>query len=176
MPRKIWRKFKDTQFCGRIVQGSGKTRFLLREQVLRRKAESMYAKRELLGCEELLRTTLKHTSRSIGWDSINSMKKLAELLEDTGRGIQALSWREKIFLMGIQLCGIGHRFSRADCETLGFCYANLGRYDDAVHHFRQTIEKLSLDEDVSLESRSAYAKTLHEWIRKVEEMKGNQRL
>ncbi len=78
--------------------------------------------------------------------------------------------------MEIQLCGIEHRFSREGCEILGFCYANLGRYDDAVYHFRQTIEKLSLDQEVSPESRAAYAETLHEWIQKVEDMKGKQRL
>jgi hypothetical protein len=135
-----------------------------------RKAESLYAKGDLLGCEELLRATLKHTSSSIGWNSVNSMRKLAEFLEDTGRGIEALSWRERIFLMEIQAFGVQHRWSRESCETLGFCYANLGRYDDAVYHFRQTIEKLSLDQEGSPESRSAYAGTLHEWIREVEEM------
>jgi len=140
------------------------------------KADSLYAKGDLLGCEELLRTSLKHTSSSIGWDSVNSMEKLAELLEDTGRVIEALSWRERIFLIEIQMCGVEHRWSREGCETLGFCYANLGRYDDAVYHFRQTIEKLSLDQKVSPESRSAYAGTLHGWIRKVEDMERKQRL
>jgi tetratricopeptide (TPR) repeat protein len=141
-----------------------------------RKADSLYAKGDLLGCEELLRTSLKHTPCSISWGSVNSMEKLAELLEHTGRRIEALSWRERIFLMEIQMCGVQHRWSREGCETLGFCYANLGRFDDAVYHFRQTIEKLSLDQEVSPESRSAYAGTLHGWIRKVEDMEGKQRL
>jgi tetratricopeptide (TPR) repeat protein len=163
--------FAEEQFKDLVKPGS-----FYGNSFCRRKAESLYAKGDLLGCEELLRTSLKHTPSSIGWNSVKSMIKLAELLENTGRGIEALSWRERIFLMEIQLCGVEHRWSKGGCETLGFCYANLGRYDDAVYHFRQTIEKLSLDQDVSPESRSAYAGTLHEWIREVEEMEGKQRL
>jgi tetratricopeptide (TPR) repeat protein len=163
--------FAEEQFKDLVIPGS-----FYGNRFCCRKADSLYAKGDLLGCEELLRTTLKHTPSPISWDSVNSMEKLAELLEDSGRGIEALSWRERIFLMEIQMCGVEHRWSRKDCKTLGFCYANLGRYDDAVYHFRQTIEKLSLDQEGSPESRSAYAGTLHEWIRQVEEMEGKQRL
>jgi tetratricopeptide (TPR) repeat protein len=163
--------FAEEQFKDLVKPGSS-----YGNRFCRQRADSLYAKGDLLGCEELLRTSLKHTPCYISWGSVNSMEKLAKLLEHTGRGIEALSWRERIFLMEIQICGVQHRWSRKSCETLGFCYANLGRYDDAVYHFRQTIEKLSLDQEISSESRSAYAGTLHEWIREVEEMEGKQRL
>jgi tetratricopeptide (TPR) repeat protein len=159
--------FAEAHFKELLMLGS-----YLGNNFYRRKAEALHAQGDLLGCEELLRTILEHTTSSIGWDSVNSMELLAELLGDTGRATEALSWREKVFLMDIQLCGIEHRWSRKDCKTLGFCYAKLGRYDDAINHSNQTIQKLSLDQGVNLESRSEYIETLHQWILEVEEMQG----
>jgi hypothetical protein len=97
------------------------------------------------------------------------MELLADLLRQTGRRTEEAKWRQNVFLMGIEICGIDNMYSRRACGDLGFCYADLGRYDDAVHHFHQTIEKLILCQGRSSGDRASYIEEIREWICEVEE-------
>jgi tetratricopeptide (TPR) repeat protein len=133
------------------------------------KARVLRAKGKLLESEETLRAILRHTPSHPDWDIINSMDVLAGLLEQTGRITEEAMWRQNIFLMGIEICGIDNMYSRRACEDLGFCYADLGRYDDAVHHFHQTIEKLALCQSRGSGDRASYIEEIREWICEVEE-------
>ncbi|KAH8765260.1 hypothetical protein F5882DRAFT_383150 [Hyaloscypha sp. PMI_1271] len=133
------------------------------------KAKVLGAKGHLLESEELLRAISRQAPSHPDWDIMNSMELLAGLLRQTGRRTEEAKWRQNIFLMGIELYGIDHKHSRCDCEALGFCYADLGRYDDAVHHFHQTIEKLILCQGGSSGDRASYIEEIREWICEVEE-------
>jgi tetratricopeptide (TPR) repeat protein len=133
------------------------------------KAHVLRAKGQLLESEEILRAILRQAPGHPDWEIMNSMELLADLLRQTGRRREEAKWRQNIFLMGIEFYGIDNKYSREDCEYLGFCYADLGRYDDAVHHFQQTIEKLALRQDGDSDDRASYIKKIRGWICLVEE-------
>ena len=133
------------------------------------KAYFLKAKGKLLESEEILRAVLRQTPGNPDWDIMNSMELLADLLRITGRRTEEAKWRQNIFLMGIELYGIDREHSKWDCYQLGFCYADLGRYDDAVHHFQQTIEKFALRQDGDSDARASYIEVIREWICEVEE-------
>ena len=133
------------------------------------KAKVLGAKGQLLESEEILRATLRQAPSHPDWDIMHSMVLLADLLRQTGRRTEEAKWRQKVFLMGIEFYGIDNKYSRWDCYELGFCYADLGRYDDAVHHFHQTIEKLALCQGGGSDDRASYIEKIREWICEVEE-------
>jgi tetratricopeptide (TPR) repeat protein len=135
------------------------------------KASFFKAKGQLLESEELLRAILRQAPSYPDWDIMTSMDELADFLRQTGRRTEEAKWRQNIFLMGIELYGIDNNQSRWDCEQLGFCYADLGRYDVAVHHFQQTIEKLARLQDGDSDDRASYIEEIREWICVVEEMR-----
>ncbi len=58
--------------------------------------------------------------------------------------------------MDAEIYGFGHRVSQSSCEFLGFDYANLGRYEDAIVHFQQTAGKVALSQTEDAESRDEY--------------------
>jgi tetratricopeptide (TPR) repeat protein len=99
------------------------------------------------------------------------MEKLADILTRTGRELEAETLLEKAFFMIVEMHGIEHKFSKWDCEKLGFCYARQGRYDDAIFLFEQTIEKLTLSNLGDPDFRNEYIDELQDWIIKVEGMK-----
>ena len=76
--------------------------------------------------------------------------------------------------MDTEIYGFGHRFSRRSCEVLGFAYANLGRYEDAIVHFQQTAGKVALSQTEDPESRDDYIEKIRGWISEVEKMKEEQ--
>ena len=84
------------------------------------------------------------------------MRQLADLLMKTGREPEAETLREELFVMGAEIYGIEHKYSSWNCEQLGSCYANQGRYDDATLHFQQTIEKVALSNAGDRGSLEAY--------------------
>jgi tetratricopeptide (TPR) repeat protein len=139
------------------------------------KAEMLGFEGQLFESEAILRTILAHPPRHPNLDIMNAMRQLADLLQGTGRDEEAVPLRERAFLDYIELYGVAHKYTIWDCETLGFCYAKLGRYDDAVHHFQQTIEILALTEDGDPASRDEYTQELHGWISEVEKMRRRQR-
>ncbi|KAH8769288.1 hypothetical protein BGZ57DRAFT_466020 [Hyaloscypha finlandica] len=138
-------------------------------QFYNQKASLLEAKGQLLESAKILRAILRQAPGYPNWDIIDSMELFADLLRQTGRITEEAKWRQNIFLMGIEICGIDNMYSRRACEDLGFCYADLGRYDDAIHHFHQTIEKLALCQGGGSDDRASYIEKIREWICEVEE-------
>jgi hypothetical protein len=103
------------------------------------------------------------------------MQQLIYLLEETDRTADALPWMEKMLLFSNQTYGIEHKFCRSDCEQLGFCYAELGRYDDAIHLFQDMVGKLALIQGGDSDRRNAYAAELRGWIVSIEVMRADSR-
>jgi tetratricopeptide (TPR) repeat protein len=135
------------------------------------KAKYLMARRRWHESEQILRGLLRHRPDHPGYDMISSMQTLANVLMSTGRKEEAAMWMEKVFLMGIAMYGSGHKWSRLDCGQLGFCYAAQGRYDDAIHHFQQTIAKLAVCQAGDLDFRLKYIEDIQSWIGNVEEMR-----
>lgn len=128
----------------------------------------------LLECEDILRGILRHAPDHPGIEASNAMAQLVDLLMETNRLAEAVIWQEKIFLMEAEMYGFGDPFSQTNCENLGFDYANLGRYEDAIIHFQQTAGKVALSMMESTESRDGYIKRIRGWISEVEKMKEGQ--
>jgi tetratricopeptide (TPR) repeat protein len=165
-------RFDDSESVLCIAEGQFAHMLLVESpscwQFYTEKAQVLRAKGQLLESEETLRAILRHTPSHPDWDIMNSMEILADLLRQTGRRTEEAKWRQSVFLMGIELYGIDKKYSRWDCYELGFCYADLGRYDDAVHHFHQTIEKLALCQGGDSDDRACYIEDIREWICEVE--------
>jgi len=135
------------------------------------KANYLVARRRWHESEQILRGLLRHGPDRPGYDMKHSMHTLADLLMSTGREEEAAMWMEKIFLMGIAMYGSGHRWSLLECAQLGFCYAAQERYDDAIHHFQQTIAKLAVYQAGDPDFRLKYIEDIQSWICEVEEMR-----
>lgn len=128
----------------------------------------------LLECEVILRNILSNVPDHPYIELSNAMAELVDLLMETDRLAEAVVWQEKIFLMDADMYGLGHRFSQRSCENLGFDYANLGRYEDAIVHFQQTAGKVALSMTESTECRDGYIERIRGWISEVEVMKREQ--
>jgi len=137
-----------------------------RQKVLVLKSEG-----RLLESEEILRAVLKHTPDYSDYETMLTMKHLADLLEETGQQAERTTLREKVFVMREKIYGIQSQYSRWDCWKLGLCYAEQGRYEEATVHFQQTIEKLAICNDGDLDSRVAYIEELRGWISELERVK-----
>lgn len=141
----------------------------------REKASILKSEGRLLEGEEILRGVLKYALDEVNNTTLGTMVDLADLLEETGQEAEAITLREKGFVMVVEIYGIGNWYSRWDCEQLGFCYARQGRYDDAILHFQQTIEKVALSNEDDINSRSAYIERIQACILGVKEMKEEAR-
>jgi tetratricopeptide (TPR) repeat protein len=126
-----------------------------------------------LESEDILRGILSHAPDHPNLEIFNTMQLLVELLMETDRSAEAVIWQQKMFLMDTEIYGFGHQYSQM-CEILGFGYANLGRYEDAIVHFQQTAGKLALSQTEDAESRDDYIKKIRGWISEVEKMKDEQ--
>ena len=139
------------------------------------KAKVLKARGQLAESEALLRAALEKLPPA-SVSAANLMQQLADLLIGTaGRKADALPWMEKLLLFSNQTYGIEHKYSRYDCEQLGFCYAELGRYDDAIHLFQDMVEKLALIQGGDCGKRNAYAAELRGWIEEIEEIRADSR-
>jgi tetratricopeptide (TPR) repeat protein len=137
------------------------------------KAKVLEAKGQLAESEALLRAALVELDPASP-SATNLMLQLVDLLKKTaGRTADALPWREKLFLSSNRRFGIEHRYSRYDCKKLGFCYAELRRYDDAIHLFQDMVEKLALVQGGDFGERNAYAAELRGWIVSIEERRAD---
>lgn len=124
--------------------------------------------------EEILRAILKHALNYPQPNIIFTMMELADILVGFSRDEEGITLWENIFSISTELFGIEHRYSRDRCETLGFYYAYQGRFDDAILHFQQSMEKLALSSLDDPDSRDDYVQDLHSWIAKVEWMKAEK--
>jgi len=127
-----------------------------------------------LESEDILRGILRHAPDHPGLEVFKAMTQLIKLLMETNQLAESVVWQEKAFLMRTEIYGFGHRFSQVSCKILGFGYANLGRYEDAILHFQQTAGKVTLSQTEDAESRDDYIDKIRGWISEVEEMKEEQ--
>jgi tetratricopeptide (TPR) repeat protein len=125
----------------------------------------------LVESEQTLRAIVRHAPDYPDVHIHNAMEELADLLVKNGQEQEEVNLREKSLVMAVKLWGIEHIWSKHDCEDLGFCYAGQGRYNDAILHFQETIEKLTLTNGGDLVSRNEYIGQIQGWISEVEEMK-----
>lgn len=138
------------------------------------KARVLEANGQLAESEALLRAALVKLPPASP-SAANLMQQLIYLLEETDRTADALPWMEKMLLFSNQRYGIEYRYSRYRCEQLGFCYAELGQYDDAIHLFQDMVEKLALIQGGDFGERNAYAAELRGWIVSIEEMRADSK-
>ncbi len=137
------------------------------------KAKVLEAKGQLTESEALLRAALVELPPASS-SAAEVMQQLGNLLIDTaGRTADALPLLGRVFLFSNQRYGVEHRFSRYDCEELGFSYAEQGRYDNAIHLFQDMVEKLALIHGGDYGKRNALAAELRSWIVSVEEMRAD---
>jgi tetratricopeptide (TPR) repeat protein len=153
-----WIRFKDDVCWGYYNEKAKVLRYLGR----------------FLESEDILRGILRHAPDHPDIEVSNTMQHLVELLMETDRSAEAVIWQQKMFLMDTEIYGFGHRVSQSTCENLGFDYANLGRYEDAIVHFQQTAGKVALSMTESTEARDGYIERIRGWISEVEEMKKEQ--
>jgi tetratricopeptide (TPR) repeat protein len=131
------------------------------------KAKVLEARGQRAESEALLRAALANLPPA-SESAATLMQQLVDLLKGTAsRRADALPWMEKLLLLSNQTYGIEHRYSRYDCGQLGFYYAELGQYDDAIHLFKEMVEKLALIQGGDCGKRNAYAAELRGWILEV---------
>jgi hypothetical protein len=138
----------------------------------RQKANLLRVEGQLLESEEILRGILNHVPDHSTMDKSNALAYLADLLTETGRQEEAAILSEKIFFDDAEKYRIAHKYTIRSCKELGHDYTELGRYDDAIYLFRQTIEKLALIQGDGTEFRNAYTEELSNWILWVEKRRG----
>lgn len=119
---------------------------------------------------EIFRAIIKHGLDQASINRLNEMGQLADLLEETNQGQEEADWREKIFSMEVEMGGVESTFSMIACKKLGVCYAKQGRYDDAIFHYQQTVEKLGLSNAGDIGFCAANVEKIRDWIFEVEKM------
>jgi tetratricopeptide (TPR) repeat protein len=137
------------------------------------KALTLKAEGRLAESEEIFRALIRHAPNPRDLNIVIAMRELANILERTSREPEAVVMWEKVFSAVVESFGIEHKFSKRYCNQLGFCYARLGRYDDAIVLFKQTAEKVALSNPGLGDSdfRNKYVNDLQTRILKVEQMK-----
>jgi tetratricopeptide (TPR) repeat protein len=100
-----------------------------------------------------------------------AMMELAEILILSGRPEEGSRWYEEINLLDINFHGITHLLTMQSCQQLGFSYAQLMQYDQAILQFEHAIEKINLSASEDLEICSSCINRVQQWIQQVKRMK-----
>jgi tetratricopeptide (TPR) repeat protein len=119
---------------------------------------------QLLESEEILRGILNRGPDHPTTVKFNALDILAALLTEIGRQEEAATLGEKLFFECVEMYGIAHKFTIWSCGKLGTCYTKLGRYDDAIYLYQQTIERLALIQGSETDFCNAYTQELNNWI------------
>jgi tetratricopeptide (TPR) repeat protein len=135
------------------------------------KARALRFEGYLCESEELLRAILCHAPDRKNKNTMLVMLELADTLTRSGREAEAITLKKQAFCMRLEMFGVEDRGSEWHCWELGFCYARLGRYEDAIAIFNETIEKVALETLTDYEYRDRFINQLKHWISKVEAMK-----
>jgi tetratricopeptide (TPR) repeat protein len=98
------------------------------------------------------------------------MQELAEILNETDRLEEAISWFEKEFVLLLGNIPLVNSLMKTNCRNLGLCYARLERYEEAMLHFRHMIERLTIDDPQSTDARLEFIHEINDWMNKVEQM------
>jgi hypothetical protein len=59
---------------------------------------------------------------------------------------------------------------KTNCRNLGLCYARQERYEEAMSHFEQMIERLTIDDPQSTDARLEFIHEINDWMNEVEQM------
>jgi tetratricopeptide (TPR) repeat protein len=100
-----------------------------------------------------------------------AMMELAEIMILSGRPEEASCWYEEINRLDINFHGITHLLTMQSCQQLGFWYAQLMQYDQAILHFEQAIEKINLSSSQDPDIRFSCISRVQQWIQQLERMK-----
>jgi tetratricopeptide (TPR) repeat protein len=134
------------------------------------KARTYKFQKRFENSEKILRGLLKyHLNAMEPGTTIDSMKELGHVLEETGRYREAANWRKKEYLLLVKTYGLLHRWTMACCWEVGFSYADRSRYHDGKLFFEEVIEMLALSNEES-DSRAACIQQIKTWMEEVEEM------
>ncbi|KAE9362669.1 hypothetical protein N431DRAFT_525010 [Stipitochalara longipes BDJ] len=135
------------------------------------KAYYFRAQGMLAESEDILRTMLKYAPDHANFNIMDGMQELADILISDGRRAEAATWREKVVSMGMKMYPDEYREYWWDVWELGFCYAELGRFGDAIALFKKTAGRVASSQWGDPDSRNEDIEHIHGWICKIEEMK-----
>jgi tetratricopeptide (TPR) repeat protein len=127
---------------------------------------------ELNSSEVILRDLLRlhGTSMSVGLKT-SIITALARILKGTDRLEEAISCFETGLVMSWEYFGHGNPVTKSSCRNVGLCYAELGRYDEALVHFERMIERIVSEDFQSISNREEYIKEINGWLCEVEDMR-----
>ncbi|KAE9362850.1 hypothetical protein N431DRAFT_551067 [Stipitochalara longipes BDJ] len=91
--------------------------------------------------------------------TLNSMQKLADILEETGRHLEAVYWLKKVCILNMKICGLTHRYTMNCCRKVGLIYRGQNRYNSGKLFF----ENLGL--------RTSCIQRVYAWMRELEEQR-----
>jgi tetratricopeptide (TPR) repeat protein len=97
--------------------------------------------------EKLYRALISFSTecRDGQWSSSNLSdlyQGLAKALMRTGRVEEAIPWHQKALEGQLTCYGANDALTQATCWSLGWCYEDQGRYDDALKLYHQMIDKI----------------------------------
>jgi tetratricopeptide (TPR) repeat protein len=121
--------------------------------------------------KKILRGLLKyHLNYMRQSTSMRVMRQLAEILMETGRHREAVSWYKKEYRLRLKVYGLTHHYTMRCCEDIGFCYADQSRYNEGKLFFEEVIEMLdSSNEEPN--SRTSCIRKINAWMEELEEMR-----
>jgi tetratricopeptide (TPR) repeat protein len=135
------------------------------------RASTYMLQKRLDESEKILRSLLRYHEKSMLLHTkLNSMWKLAEILQETDRESEAAYWFEKIYTLNVGAFDLVHAYTMDSCWYVGFCHAQQGRYDEARRFFRNAIEALTS----SIAGDNSRLECIQEtitWMLEVEEMR-----
>jgi tetratricopeptide (TPR) repeat protein len=102
--------------------------------------------------------------------SMRVMGQLAEILMETGRHREAVSWYKKEYRLRLKTYGLTHRYTMSCCQDVGFCYADQSRYTEGKLFFEEVI-KMLVSSSEEPNSRTSCIREIIAWMEELEEMR-----
>lgn len=122
----------------KMVQGSD--RFIFRSHYIRYHYEAARVKRfagNWEDCEKILRELFEGQGASMSSiQKCHITRDLGEILSETDRLEEAISWFEREFIILLENVGLENPLMKTSYKRVGFCYARLGKRDVAILHFK----------------------------------------
>jgi tetratricopeptide (TPR) repeat protein len=121
--------------------------------------------------KEIIRGLLKYHLNYMSPNlSRRVMLKLANILMETGRRLEAASWYKKVYSLSQRLYGLTHHCTMSCCQIVGFCYADQSRYNEGKLFFEEVIEMLDSSSEEP-NSRTSCIREINTWMEELEEMR-----
>jgi tetratricopeptide (TPR) repeat protein len=127
---------------------------------------------ELDDSEEILKDLLRrHGSSMYPHRKMGIMRELAEVLDERDRLEEATIWFEREFAVLLDNVGLENPLMKSSCRRVGLCYAEMGRYDEAMLHFERMLEKVASEDSNSINNRHEYVQEINRWMVEVDGMR-----